>query len=99
MNFTAICLELHTGCDKMMPIYDAILIYGIFEILSIQTFCRCDYYITEVSILQGNPVKQVLKNYTKTELWKLAISHNSAFCAILLLKKLIQFEQLFCADG
>ena len=40
MNFTAICLELHTGCDKMMPIYDAILIYGIFEILSIQTFCR-----------------------------------------------------------
>lgn len=40
MNFTAICLELHTGCDKMMPIYDAILIYGIFEILSIQTFYR-----------------------------------------------------------
>ena len=40
--------------------------------------------ITEVSILQGNPAKQVLKNYTKTELWKLAISHNSAFCAILL---------------
>ena len=99
MNFTAICLELHTGCDKMMPIYDAILIYGIFEILSIQTFCRCDYYITEVSILQGNPVKQVLKNYTKTELWKLVISHNSAFCAILLFKSLIQFEQLFCADG
>lgn len=46
----------------------------------------CDYYITEVSILQGNPAKQVLKNYTKTELWKLAISHNSAFCAILLFK-------------
>ncbi len=87
MNFTAICLELHIGCDKMMPIYDAILIYGIFEILSIQTFCRCDYYITEVSILQGNPVNQVLKNYTKTELWKLVISHNSAFCAILLFHK------------
>ena len=33
----------------MMPIYDAILIYGIFEILAIQTFCRCDYYITEES--------------------------------------------------
>lgn len=45
---------------------------------------ECDYYITEVSILQVNPAKQVLKNYTKTELWKLAISHNSAFCAILL---------------
>jgi len=40
VNFTAICLELHTGCDKMMPIYDVNLIYGIFEILSIQTFCR-----------------------------------------------------------
>ena len=26
---------------------------------------ECDYYITEVSILQGNPVKQVLKNYNR----------------------------------
>ena len=82
-----------------MPIYDDMLIYGIFEIFSIQTFCRCDYYITEVSILQGNPAKQVLKNHTKTELWKLVISHNSAFCALLLLKKLIQLKQLLGTDG
>lgn len=47
---------------------------------------ECDYYITEISILQGTPAKQVLKNYTKTELWKLVISHSSAFCAILLFK-------------
>jgi len=60
---------------------------------------ECDYYITEVSILQGNPAKQVLKNYTKTELWKLAISHSSVFCAILLFKSLIQFKQFLGADG
>lgn len=81
-----------------MPIYDAILIYGIFEILSIQTFCRCDYYITEVSILQGNPAKQVLKNYTKTELWKLVISHSSAFCAILLLQRIICVQNYSCVE-
>lgn len=82
----------------MMPIYDEILIYGIFEILSIQTFCRCDYYITEVSILQGNPVKQVLKNYTKTELWKLVISHNSACYIILLLHRLICVQIYSCTE-
>jgi hypothetical protein len=60
---------------------------------------ECDYYITEVSILQGNPVKQVLKNYIKTELWKLVISHSSVFCAILLFKSLIQFKQFLGADG
>ena len=60
---------------------------------------ECDYYITEVSILQGNPVKHVLKNYIKTELWKLVISHSSVFCAILLFKSLIQFKQFLGADG
>ena len=45
---------------------------------------ECDYYITEVSILQGNPVKQVLKNYIKTELWKLVLFHSPALCAICL---------------
>lgn len=87
MNFTAICLELHTGCNKMMPIYDAILIYGIFEILSIQTFCRCDYYITEVSILQGNPAKQVLKKLHKNRAVEIGYFSQLCFlCNITFLK-------------
>ena len=59
--------------------------------------------ITIAQVLEfhkGIPMNSVRKNHTKTELWKLVISHNSAFCAILLFKILIQkFNPVRTAPG